>query len=266
MGALQPPLMGDVGVPAVDLAAWDLIVVNSSGGKDSQTALRVVCLEAQRAGVLARVVVQHNDLGERVEWPGTRALAEQQAAHYGVRFEVRSRPGIDLLDDVERRGMWPDAARRWCTSDHKRGPGRTLLTALVRELGLDRPARVLYVYGFRAQESSARARRAPLILNASASNGRREVWDWHPIHHWTTDEVWADIRTSGVPYHPAYDQGMSRLSCSFCVLASRTDLLTACRLRPDVAREYAAVEERIGHRFQQARSMASLIAEAGVPA
>lgn len=247
-----------------DLASFDAILINSSAGKDSQTALRATYLAARAAGVLDRMTVQYNDLGSRVTWPGTRELAQRQAEHYGIRFEVRSKPGGDLLDDIRQRGKFPDAARRWCTSDHKRGPGRTLLTALVRELNLDRPARVLQVYGFRAQESDQRARKIPYALNEGASNKtRRHVWDWYPIHAWTADEVWADIRASGVPYHSAYDEGMSRLSCSFCVLASRADLLRACRMRPDVAQEYAAVEAEIGHRFQQATSMAELIELAG---
>lgn len=247
----------------MNLTVFNGIVVNSSGGKDSQTALRYVCDLASYQGVLDRVTVLHNDLGERVEWPGTRDLAEKQARHYGVRFEVRSKAGGDLLDDVERRGMWPDAARRWCTSDHKRTPGRTFLTQLVRELALDYPAAILQVFGIRAQESACRARREPFTFNRSASNKtKRKVYDWLPIHDWTEAQVWADIRESGVPYHEAYDQGMTRLSCSFCVLASKPDLIRACQLRPDVARQYADVEARIGHSFQHGRSIADLIAQA----
>lgn len=247
---------------APNLHYYDLIVVNSSGGKDSQAMLDVVAERAANAGLLGRVVVQHNDLG-RVEWPGTRELAERQAAHYGLRFEVRTKAGLDLLDDIRSRGKFPDAARRWCTSDHKRGPGRTLLTALVRELAANRPVRILQCFGFRAEESTGRARKEQLVPDAGASNGRRQVWTWLPIHDWTAEQVWQRIRESGVPYHPAYDEGMTRLSCSFCVLASKADLLRACRLRPDLAREYATVEAEIGHSFQQARSMASLLAEAG---
>jgi 3'-phosphoadenosine 5'-phosphosulfate sulfotransferase (PAPS reductase)/FAD synthetase len=48
-----------------------------------------------------------------------------------------------------------------------------------------------------------------------------------PIHDWTEEQVWQRIRASGVPYHPACDQGMTRLSCSLCVLASRADLVRA---------------------------------------
>ncbi|MDG4796900.1 phosphoadenosine phosphosulfate reductase family protein [Micromonospora sp. WMMD1082] len=249
---------------APELAECDVFVANHSGGKDSLAMLDVVAHDTDAAGVLNRVVVQHNDLG-RVEWPGAREIAQQHAEHYGLRFEVRSRRGPDLLDDIRRRGKFPDAARRWCTSDHKRGPGRTLLTELTRELALARPARIVQCYGFRAQESPGRAAKEAFAYDQAASTQTtRHVWTWLPILGWTVDQVWNQIRASGMPHHPAYDEGMSRLSCSFCVLASRRDLLTACRLRPDLAREYAAVEAEIRHRFRQDLSMARILDEAGV--
>jgi 3'-phosphoadenosine 5'-phosphosulfate sulfotransferase (PAPS reductase)/FAD synthetase len=74
--------------------------------------------------------------------------------------------------------------------------------------------------------------------------------------------VWQRIRASGVPYHPAYDEGMSRLSCSLCVLASKADLIRGAQLRPDLAATYAALEAEIGHRFRNDLSMADIIAMA----
>ncbi|MFF3867092.1 hypothetical protein [Micromonospora sp. NPDC001898] len=115
------------------------------------------------------------------------------------------------------------------------------------------------------QESPSRAKRIPYAFNAAASNKtRRHVWDWYPVHHWTEEQVWAQIRESELPWAWPHDAGMSRLSCSLCVLGSKKDLLTAVRLRPGLAREYARVETDTGHSFQQARTIASLLAEAGV--
>lgn len=152
---------------------------------------------------------------------------------------------------MRHRGKWPSAAARYCTSDQKRGPARKLITELVNELGdLGRPARVLNCMGLRGAESRARLRKAALSRDESASSGRRIVDTWLPIHDWTEAEVWKRIRESGVPYHPAYDQGMSRLSCSLCVLASRTDLVRAAQLRPELMREYADLENEIGHQFR----------------
>lgn len=55
---------------------------------------------------------------------------------------------------------------------------------------------------------------------------------------------------------------MPRLSCSFCVLASRSALVRAAQLRPDLARDYVAAEERMAHRFRQDMSIADVLAEA----
>ncbi|WP_369973611.1 phosphoadenosine phosphosulfate reductase family protein [Prauserella sp. PE36] len=82
-----------------------------------------------------------------------------------------------------------------------------------------------------------------LSRDHTASNGRREAYTWLPIHEWTETEVWQHIRASGVPYHPAYDAGMTRLSCSLYILGNRADLLRAARLRPDLTAEYARIED-----------------------
>lgn len=55
-----------------------------------------------------RLVAVHCDLG-RVEWQGTRELGEAQAKHYGIRFQVVKKNGGDLLEHIEKRGMWPSS-------------------------------------------------------------------------------------------------------------------------------------------------------------
>jgi hypothetical protein len=60
----------------------------------------------------------------------------------------------------------------------------------------------------------------------------------------------------------AFAAGMSRLSCRFCVLSSRADLVCSARLNPDLADRYAEVRRRIGHRFRTDLTMADVIAEA----
>lgn len=251
--------------PTPDLADYDIILVNSSAGKDSQASLDVVVEKARAAGVLDRVVVVHADLGD-VEWDGVPELAAEHAAHYGLRFEVVRRDET-ILDRVVQRGRWPDAARRWCTSDHKRGPIRTVMTRLVAELRdsgqvTGRPVTLLNVMGLRAQESAARARRTPYAPNVPASNGRRTVDEWYPIHHFSAEQVWERIAAAGTRPHPAYQAGMSRLSCRFCVLASRADLVCSARINPELADRYAAVERQVGHKFRADLTMADIIAEA----
>ena len=241
-----------------DLSTYDVILANSSGGKDSSVMLDYLVAYADTFGVRDRIVVVHADLG-RMEWAGVRELAHRQAERYGLRFVVVAYKGGDLLTYVRRRGMWPSSQARWCTSDLKRGPITTTMTSLVRQLDLNRQARILNCMGMRAQESKSRAKKKPFTFNGRASNGKRHVDDWLPIHSWTADAVWQRIHEGGIPFHPAYSAGMPRLSCSFCVLASKSALVLAAQLRPDLAAEYLAVEIETGHRFRQDISMAEII-------
>jgi 3'-phosphoadenosine 5'-phosphosulfate sulfotransferase (PAPS reductase)/FAD synthetase len=245
-----------------DLTKFDIILVNTSGGKDSQTMLRLVCRQAEGAGVLDRVVAAHADLG-RVEWKGTARLAEEQAAHYGVPFEIEKRPQGDLLEHVRLRGMWPGPATRYCTSDHKRGQIRKIMTRLVaawrQSTGLNQRCRILNCMGMRAQESSKRAKLIELKLDATASNKtKREVWNWHPILDWTEEQVWADIKQASVACHPAYALGMPRLSCCFCIFAPKAALVVAGHHNPELLEQYVAVEREIDHTFRQDCTLAEV--------
>lgn len=255
----------------VNLPWYDCIVVNSSAGKDSQAMLDLVVRQAEALGVKQKVVVVHADLG-RAEWKGTKELAEFQATHYGVRFEVVRRRQGDLLDHVRQRGKWPSSTARYCTSDHKRGQVARLLTSLTQEAKRDgvrgRRVRILNCLGLRAEESPARSKRLPFSLDRRATNGKRVVHTWLPLHDWTTEEVWAAIRASGVPHHPAYDLGMPRLSCCFCIFAPKKALVLAGIHNRQLLDEYVAVEDAIGHRFRKELSLVEVrneVARGAVP-
>lgn len=249
----------------VDLRSFDVILLNSSAGKDSMAMLDLVARQAQHQGVLDRLTVGHADLG-RVEWPGTWQLAQDQAARYGLRFELVTATGPDLLDRARRRGMWPGPQQRWCTSDLKRGPLRRLMTRLLREhpdWG-SRRMRLLNVMGMRAEESAARARQAVVAVDPRASNGVREIVIFLPLHQLPVEAVWRIIAESPISdlVHPAYRLGMPRLSCRFCILASRGALVRSAQLNPELAAEYLEVEQETGHVFRLDCSIEEVIAEA----
>jgi 3'-phosphoadenosine 5'-phosphosulfate sulfotransferase (PAPS reductase)/FAD synthetase len=243
----------------IDLKSFRWIVVNSSGGKDSQTALREVVRLADAQGIARdRIVVSHQCLG-RMEWEGTRDLAQAQAAHYGLRFEVSkyrnaAHVELTLLDYVRAREKWPSSQNRFCTSEFKRSPGARVITKLSQEAAGD----VLQVFGFRAEESPARAKKNVFVRNARISSQRRTVMDWLPIHNWTQAQVWADIKASGVPYHQAYDLGMPRLSCAFCIFAPKAALMIAGKANPELLDEYVKVEAEIGHSFKNGTTIKSV--------
>ncbi|GIH95314.1 phosphoadenosine phosphosulfate reductase family protein [Planobispora siamensis] len=286
-------------VPASDqhwpnLHYYDAWVLNTSGGKDSGAAAHHFIQIATAAGVLGRGIFLHNDLGA-IEWPGTAALDAQHADHYqamfgatlvelygdrpgaadlarqhadryGIPFVVRSRLQGDLLAQIEQYGKFPDAANRHCTSEQKRAPKHRLFTELVKDASLGRKMRILDINGERADESTARARKPAFEHNRVASNKtKRDVWTWRIIHDWSIDQVWALHRAQNIPYAWTYDAGMSRFSCSTCVLGSKADLTLAGRLRPDLIDRIGHLEDRIGHLFKHKTSIRTFLPDGYTP-
>lgn len=239
----------------MDLTKYDWIVINTSAGKDSMCIFRQVVALATIQGVLDRIVAVHCDL-KGMEWFATRELARAHANYYNVKFTIVTRPQGDLLYDIRKRGKWPGMGTRYCTSHHKRGQVLKLFTLLAKKSRIEnyvKQARILNIMGHRAEESNERECLKPFNENfrpGQISNGRRIVDYWFPIHHWSKKQVWDDIETSGVPYHYAYDLGVPRLSCVFCVFSPRSALLIAGKYNPELLNEYAKVEQESGHRFK----------------
>lgn len=273
-----------------NVAEYDYLLVSESGGKDSQAMLTHVVELADRLGVdRSRIVVVHADLGT-MEWQGTAELARAHAEAYGLRFETVGRSD-DLLTQVENRHArlqqqadaldaegrhedaevkrnapaWFSPTNRYCTSDNKRDQIAKLLTQLAAErraTGATGPARILDCQGIRKEEGADRAKKTPFQNNKRATNGRRVVDTWFPIFEWTKADVWRTIRRSGLPYHPAYDAGMPRLSCCFCMMAGRRELVLAARLNPGLAARYVATEAKVGATFKADLSMADVLRQA----
>ena len=219
-----------------------------------------------------RIHVVHSDLG-RVEWAGTKDLAAKQAAHYDLDFRVVTRPQGDLLDHIKKLGIFPTPTRRYCTSDHKRGQMHKALTKIAHEIaaadpgtfrrsGSDRregvrAVRILTCIGFRAEESPGRAK-AKVFSVDTRSTGKGKVKHvdiWLPIHDWTLDRVWEVIHSEGLPYHYAYDLGMPRLSCVFCIFAPKAALMIAGANNRKLLDEYVELETEIDHTFKHGFSL-----------
>jgi len=234
--------------------AGALFVINHSGGKDSQAMYAVM----SRLVPSDQIVVVHADLGDEVE-------------HLGVQDHIRS--NIDhslhvaapiwkdgtpktLLNAIERRGMWPSAAQRYCTSDLKRGPCEKVIRRLAKETGRNV---VINCFGFRAEESSARAKRPTFTKVKRNCTADREWFDFSPIHDLNTDEVFEVIRLAGQEAHPVYATGNERLSCVFCVLGSTNDLRNGAALRPDLFERYVELEDKMGHTFRADQSLRQIV-------
>lgn len=213
------------------IARGATFVVNHSGGKDSQA----MYLMLQTFVPTTQMIIVHADLGA-VEWEG--AVAHIKATSAGEPLHV-CRACRTLLEMITERGMFPSPSQRQCTSDLKRGP----IERTIRGLGVKL---IVNCMGMRAAESSGRAKLTAFKLNERNSKAGREWYDWLPIHHLTTEEVFGTIADAGQKPHWVYAAGMSRFSCCFCIMAKEADLTIAAHLNPTLYRTYVGLERTIG--------------------
>jgi 3'-phosphoadenosine 5'-phosphosulfate sulfotransferase (PAPS reductase)/FAD synthetase len=252
-----------------------MVIHNNSGGKDSQAQLIHM---VEILGIPpAQIVSIHADLGES-EWPGTEDHARSIAEAYGVPFHVTRAQNKDgeeknLLDYADKRGKFMDKANRWCTSDWKRGPIRREINRLRRELAWPSPY-VLNCMGMRSQESVERAKldeiefvrdascpstaQWPAVIDAPTRASRRIHFDWHPILHYTEEQVFALIAAAGQEPHWAYKKGARRLSCLICLFSSESDMRIAVE-SSDKGKAYARriieIEDRHDHTIMPLRKV-----------
>jgi 3'-phosphoadenosine 5'-phosphosulfate sulfotransferase (PAPS reductase)/FAD synthetase len=216
-----------------------LFVANHSGGKDSQAML----LKLRNCVPRTQLIVIHADLPD-IDWPGTWEHIENTCADLKPIKVVAVKTFFEM---VERRQMWPSPKYRQCTSDLKRGPIEKAIRHHIKDHDLS--GLVVNCMGIRAEESCMRAKAKVFQFSRRNSKAGREWYDWLPIHEWTTDEVYAEILAANECVHWAYHMGMDRLSCIFCIMASKDDLVTAAKLEPEVYSRMVQIEKDINFSF-----------------
>lgn len=259
--------------PSLDY--WDLIIVNSSGGKDSLAILDMIAKMARAQGVTGRVRVVHADLGE-AEHEGVTDLVRRQAAAVGLPVDILepSEGGVKKYlferfrkraEQMAERGQtgkgFPGFGTRYCTSEFKTSEvSKWFKRYLTEQFGggdllkkYGRRARVLNILGMRAEESADRAK----VKGLAQENETKTRWvedRWLPIQGWSESEVWEAIKESGLEYHPAYEAGFKRLSCRLCPLASREDVALASLVYPETTQRIIDIEDQTGALFHQEKT------------
>lgn len=217
------------------LAQNAVVALSISGGKDGCAAALAVTRHLDSIGHSGPRVLVHADLG-RVEWRDSLPVCEKLAAHLGLELIVVRRPSGDMLARWESRwdsGVaryanlstvrlvmpWSSPQLRFCTSEMKSVP----MSSALRKRFPKEP--IISVDGVRGLESRARALKPIAAANTRLMRKDSQGLDWHAIHHWTEEEVFAEIAAAGLEAHEAYTvYGSSRVSCAFCIMGSLRDL------------------------------------------
>lgn len=202
---------------------------------------------------------------------------------------------------ITEKPFWSSSASRFCTKHDKTQPS---------DKHLRQHNFVVCAIGIRAEESSGRAKKPRYQVRddiaatwyktpkTCKTAEEKEAWakqafqkwldsgrkgrfalTWHPVLHWTLEQIWQYNGTSseevdrrralylsgkirqaiaGFPCHWAYISGNSRLSCAMCVMASAADIFNGAKLNPWTWAELALMEIIGGWGFQQGRWLASL--------
>ena len=234
------------------IEAKALFVANHSGGKDSMATL----IELLKVVPKEQLLVVHASLGI-AEWPGALEKAQEHALAHGLAFRV-ARANKTLFEMVERRfkkrpgvPSWPSASTRQCTSDLKRDPIAKAVRGYATEHGY---SIIVNCLGIRAQESVSRAKREVWSVNTRETNAKRSWYEYLPIHGLSTKDVFELIATQELKPHYAYMLGNERLSCVFCIMSSRNDLIIGQRHNSDLFNQYLGLEAKTGYTMHMSRN------------
>ena len=217
------------------------VIFAVSGGKDGEVATLEGLEFLNRVGYPGEIGLIHSHLGE-IEHHSSLRQCRKLAEKCGLplivvypkvpmieRWENRWVGIIKRFVELERvKIMMPFSAAgaRFCTSDEK-------VTPITQELKRRFPGRfIINVVGIRREESKERAKKPISQVNdkLTAKKTLTAGCDWFPIIEYQKEDVWLSHRRHNFRAHEAYKKfGMERISCSFCVLASKGDLRNSLR-------------------------------------
>lgn len=180
------------------------ILVNTSGGKDSDATLTEVWAWIHRHNIPPdSLYVISADL-KRNEWPFALPHINQFTRDLtGKEPIIVSRPQGDVLQMWEDRyhklqdegrttvAPFSSSSARYCTSGAKRAQIQKAIIKL-----FPRDYVVINALGIRADESAARRKKKTLTCltrSPTAPTLNRHVYNWLPIHSWSLADVWHSL-------------------------------------------------------------------------
>lgn len=187
-----------------------------SGGKDSIVVKRLCELaDVPYTARFSRTSVDPPELLKYIKMEHNDVIVEN--------------PRITMFQLIIKKGFPPTRLCRYCCQEFKErnvcGRGDGIMT----------------VTGVRKAESPRRKSRSK-YESCQADKG---VYFFHPIVNWTDEQVWEFIIDEHLPYCQLYDEGMSRIGCVGCPLASSAKIEAEFRRFPKFEKAYLWAFERM---------------------
>ena len=253
------------------LDAGCVVAIGASGGKDGTAAAIRLDKYLNAIGHTGPRLLIHADLGS-VEWKDSLPVCQRLSEQIGWELVVVRRNAGDMMQRWQKRWAdnvaryanlecmklilpWSTPQWRFCTSELKVDQITRYLSK--RFKGQD----VLSVTGIRHQESARRAKMPIANPEAKLSKNGATGLNWNPIITWSTEEVFSYIAAMNGPLHEAYTvYGSTRVSCVFCIMASKGDLAASvsCQDNHDIYHEIVELEATSSFALQGASWLADL--------
>lgn len=279
------------------LEDYDKILVQFSGGKDSQAAfLHLLDLGVPRE----KIELWHQDIDgdddQFMDWPSTPSYCQAFAKAFGVPLYRSGKVGgfrrEMLRDNAPTAPIWfetPEGevrqvggtsgklgtrrkfpqvsaslSTRWCSAYLKIDVASVAINNQDRFLG----RKTLVVTGERAEESAARAKYATFERhrcdNRAGARRARLVDHFRPVHGWQESQVWAILERYRVNPAPSYRLGWGRLSCMTCIFGSASQWASARKVAPLQFKVVADYEQQFGVTIHRTKTVVAL-ADEGTP-
>ena len=142
--------------------------------------------------------------------PETHAYLERVREHYGITLEMLMPDPVAVADLVRRKGLF---------SFYKDGHGECCAVRKIEPLRRKLATLDAWVTGQRKDQSITRTD-IPLEQEdgAFSTKGRRLI-KFNPLADWTSQDIWAYIRTQDVPYNALHERGFVSIGCQPCTKA-----------------------------------------------
>jgi phosphoadenosine phosphosulfate reductase len=143
----------------------------------------------QGTGETVRIVT----IDTGVLFPETLETWRQFEERFGVKIEVQ-----DASNREREGGPWS-------------GPEHCCSVAKVAALESSLAGAEGWITGIRREQGPTRA-----DTELIERDGKRNLWKYNPLAHWTDKDLWRRIHERNLPYNPLHNQGYESIGCAPC--------------------------------------------------
>lgn len=138
----------------------------------------------------------------------TYRFIEEVRKHYNVEIELLSPNAENVQKLVKEKGLFS-----FYEDGHKECCGIRKVQPLRKKLG----SVGAWITGQRRDQSLDTRSDVPLVqFDRAFSTDENPLIKANPLANWTSEEVWAYIRTNDVPYNKLHEQGFISIGCEPC--------------------------------------------------